>query len=308
MSFFTLVAALLLEYLKPLSERKYLNVNWSGYVDYFRYHFDSGVYSQGKAAWWFAVLPLVLTEILVFRGLYSLHPFFAWVFNVLVLYLSLGFHPFSSAFISIQKALRAGDLNEAHQFLSVLRGRPSEELNADEVVRVTIETALIAALHHLFGVIIWFVLFGFLGLGGAAGALLYRVSLEFDRLKGGADAEEAIGDSFAKVMCRRLNWLPSRLTAASFAIVGNFEDTVFCWRSQAASWPDRETAVLLASAAGASGVRLGLPMPQEGRLLDRPELGVVDCGGDEAMQSTVRLVWRTLVFMLFTLIVMSLLG
>lgn len=308
MSFFTLMTALLLEYLRPLSEKKYLNGSWSGYVDYFQHHFDSGIYSHGKAAWWLAVLPLVFIGILLFRGLYLVHPIFAWVFNVAVLYLSLGFHPFSHGFISIQKALRRGDLHEAHQLLSALRGRASEELNTDEVVRVTIETALISALHHLFGVMIWFVLFGFLGLGGAAGALLYRVTLEFNRLKGGVDADEPPLDSFAKVMCQRLNWLPSRLTAASFAIVGNFEDTVFCWRSQAASWPDRETGVLLASAAGASGVRLGLPIPQEGRLLNRPELGVVEGGGDEAMQSAVRLVWRTLIFMLFTLIVMSLLG
>jgi len=78
--------------------------------------------------------------------------------------------------------------------------------------------------------------------------------------------------SFARQAFYWLEWLPIRLTAATFAIVGDFEDTVYCWRTQAASWPDSEAGILLASGAGALGVRLGMPIPQGGLPLDRPEL------------------------------------
>jgi cobalamin biosynthesis protein CobD/CbiB len=108
-----------------------------------------------------------------------------------------------------------------------------------------------------------------------------------------------------------MEWVPLRLTAITFAIVGDFEDTIYCWRSQADTWPDAEQGVLLASGAGALGVRLGQPVPNGGEILDRPELGIGDDADADFMQSTVGLVWRALVFwmvLLFLLTLASLIG
>ncbi len=91
------------------------------------------------------------------------------------------------------------------------------------------------------------------------------------------------------------------MTAMTFAITGNFEDTAYCWRTQAASWPDPEAGILLTSGAGALGVRLGMPIPQGGLLLDRPELGIGDDADADFMQSAVGLVWRSVVFWLLLL-------
>jgi cobalamin biosynthesis protein CobD/CbiB len=312
MSLLALIAALLLEQLKPLDERCALNAWLLGYVDYFQQHFNSGEYSHGKTAWWLAVLPMIAAVVLVYWGLNYLHPILSFIFNVLALYLCLGFGQFSHFFTDIQQALRSKKLEEARNLLSTLSGTNSQELNTDEVARLTIETSLQALHQHLFGVIVWFVIFSLLGLGGAAGALLYRLGLELrthwaDKLSID-DLIESEFDRYARQMCARLEWLPIRMTATTFAIVGNFEDTVYCWRSQAASWPDSETGILLASAAGASGVRLGLPITQDGVLLDRPELGVGDKANDAALQCAIRLVWRSLVFMLVVLFMLSLAG
>lgn len=312
MSLLALIAALLLEQLKPLAERKSLHGWLLGYVDYFQQHLNSGEYSHGKTAWWLAVLPMIGAVVLGYWGLHYLGSVLALVFNVLVLYLCLGFGQFSHLFTDIQQALRSGQLDEARNLLSKLRGKKSHELGAEEVARVTIEAALPALHQHLFGVIVWFVIFSLLGLGGAAGALLYRLGLELrthwaDKLSCD-DLIECEFDRYARQMCARLEWLPVRMTATTFAIVGNFEDTVYCWRSQATSWPDSETGILLASAAGASGVRLGRPIRQDGVLLDRPELGVGDKSNDAALQSAIRLVWRSLVFMLVVLFMLSLAG
>ena len=111
--------------------------------------------------------------------------------------------------------------------------------------------------------------------------------------------------NFARRTFYYLDWLPVRLVAMTFAIVGNFEDTTYCWRTQAARWAEAEgpivghpsgAGVLLASGAGALGVRLGMPVSQGGLPLDRPELGIGDEADADFMQSTIGLVWRSVVF------------
>jgi cobalamin biosynthesis protein CobD/CbiB len=312
MSLLALIAALLLEQIHPLSSRKYLYGWLSGYVDFFQRHFNAGAYKHGKIAWTLAVLPLLAGVIVLYWMLCRVHPVFAWAFNVLVLYLTMGFRQFSHYFTDIHQALRAGKLDEARSLLTTWRGIPSHELNAEEVARVTIEEALIASHRNVFGVIVWFVLLSTVGLGGAAGALLYRLGQFLRARWAEEDASEPVefaGSEFGGFARRAfyvLEWLPIRLTAITFAIVGNFEDTAYCWRTQAASWPDPEAGILLASGAGALGVRLGMPIPQDGLPFDRPELGVGDEADMDFMQSAVGLVWRSVVFWLILLLLLTL--
>ncbi len=318
MSLFALIAALLLEQLHPLSSRRYLHGWLSGYVLFFQQHFNSGQRNHGKIAWLMAVLPLLVGVVALSWLLYRAHPILAWAFNVLVLYLTMGFRQFSHYFTDIHHALRDDKLDEARGLLTRWRGVPSHELNAEEVARVTIEEALIASHRNVFGVIVWFVLFSAVGLGGAAGALLYRLG-QFLRKRW--DDEDAVSEpdglmdegwgggefgSFARQAFYWLEWLPIRMTAATFAVVGDFEDTVYCWRTQATSWPDPEAGILLASGAGALGVRLGMPIPQGGLPLDRPELGVGDDADADFMRSTIGLVWRSVVFWLILLLLLTL--
>ncbi|OGS93196.1 MAG: threonine-phosphate decarboxylase [Gallionellales bacterium RBG_16_56_9] len=306
MSLFALIAALLLEQLHPLSSRKYLYGWLSSYVHFFQHYFNAGQHKHGKIAWLLAVLPLLVGVAVLSWLLYRAHPVFAWAFNVLVLYLTMGFRQFSHYFTDIHQALRDGQLNEARGLLSKWRGIPSHELNAEEVARVTIEEALLASHRNVFGVIVWFVLFSAAGLGGAAGALLYRLGQFLHKHWGEDESELGEFGEFARQAFYLLEWLPIRMTAATFAIVGDFEDTVYCWRTQAASWPDSEAGILLASGAGALGVRLGMPIPQGGLPQDRPELGIGDEADTDFMQSTIGLVWRSVVFWLILLLLLTL--
>jgi len=108
-----------------------------------------------------------------------------------------------------------------------------------------------------------------------------------------------------------LDWIPVRLTALSFAIVGDFEDAIYCWRTQAKSWATQEggvhAGILLASGAGALGVMLGGPIPVVGAEPDfRPELGLGEPADADTLPSAVGFGWRTLVLWLLLILLLTL--
>lgn len=305
MSLFALIAALLLEQFHPLASRRYLSAWLSAYLRFFPKNFNAGEQQHGKIAWFLAVLPLIVMVSVAHWILQGVHPLLAWGFNVLMLYLTMGFRQFSHYYTAIQQALRDDKLDEARRLLSVWRSMHAHELNAEEVARLSIEHALIASQRKVFGVMVWFVLFSVTGLGGAAGALLYRMGY-FMRASWREEDEVGRFTDFSRQAWSALEWLPARLTAITFAIVGNFEDTLYCWRSQAGNWPDREEGIVLASGAGSLGVRLGMVIPQGGLPLDRPELGIGDDADADFMQSAIGLVWRSVIFWLILLLMLSL--
>lgn len=303
MSLLSLIAALLLEQLHPLSSRKYL-LTWLGdYAQYFRDRFDAGERSHGRIAWLLAVLLPLLLIWAVYCILLSRHAVFAWAFSVLVLYLTMGFRQFSHYFTDINLALQENDLQQARLLLSEWTGKSCNELNPHEVARLAIEQALLASYRHVFGVVIWFVIFMMLGMG-PVGAMLYRLAVFVSARWKDQEAGSDFG-AFAQQMCRALDWLPLRLTAGSFAVVGNFEDTIYSWRTQAAAWPEPDEGILLASAAGALGVKLGQTVVLDDQPVFRPDLGSGDEVDTEHMQSAIGLAWRTLVFWLLMMLLLT---
>ncbi len=307
MNLFALIIALMLEQFSPLATRKKLQ-NWLfDYADFFQHHLNAGKYKHGRTAWLLAVLPLLVAVLILSFLLHNIHPIFSWMFNVFVLYLSLGFRQYSFYFTDIHQELHAGNLDEARKLLTVWRGMPAHELNAKEVARVSTEEALLTAHRTLFGSLVWFVLFGSIGLGGAVGALLYRLGqILCKRWAIKNELELAEFGRFAQQAFCVLDWLPVRITALVFAIVGNFEDTIYCWRTQAVNWTDKQDGIVLASGAGSLGVRLGMAIPQGGQLLDRAELGVGKDADVELMQSTIGLISRSAVLMLIVLLLIAL--
>ncbi|GAB4121912.1 MAG: CobD/CbiB family protein [Sideroxydans sp.] len=304
MSLLSLIAALLLEQVVPLASRSYLH-RWIGdYVQFFRGQFDAGENSHGRIAWLLAVLPLLVLIWLLYVVLLARHAVFAWAFCVLVLYLSMGFRQFSHYFTDIHQALRDNDVQLARELLGEWTGQSCSNLNPEEVARLTIERALLASHRHVFGVVFWFVICMMLGMG-PLGAVLYRLSTFIASQWRGEDEETKLFGTFAQQACRLLEWLPLRLTAISFAIVGNFEDTIFCWRTQANEWPDPDEGILLASGAGALGVKLGQTIVLDDQPVYRPELGSGDAVDIDHLQSAVGLVWRTLVFWLIMILLLT---
>jgi adenosylcobinamide-phosphate synthase len=301
MGFLSLALALLLEQWRPLSNRRSLFEMAERYSAFFERQFNAGESQHGLIAWLCAVLPPFLGAWIVYVLLAHVSPLLALAFNVGVLYLTLGFRQFSHYFTDIQEALREDDLGKARSLLGSWRGHSCAELSAEEIVRLTLEEGLAASQRHVFGVAFWFML-----LPGPSGAVLYRLCY-FLRRRWVVETSpelEAFA-SFAERVFAALDWLPARFTAVSFAVVGDFEDAVFCWRSQASQWHDSALGVVIAAGAGALGVKLGNPYVCDGAVVERPELGLGDAAEPGFLDSAVGLVWRSLVLWLAMVLLLS---
>ena len=300
MKFLSLVAALLLEQVRPLRQGNRVYLLFTRYAMGIERHFNGGQFRHGVIGWLLAVLPLVVVALAVHLLLFRLSPWLAWLWNVMVLYLTMGFRQFSHYFTEIMEALREGRLDVAREYLGTWRGESAAEFSANEIARVAIELGLISSHRHVFGTVACFIALG------PAGAVLYRLAAMLGEKWGWrGDPEFGHFGRFAERLFFWLDWLPSRLTAASFAIVGNFEDAVYCWRTQALSWAMPTHSIILASGAGAIGVRLGDTLHQYGSLQLRPEMGTGDEADIDYMQSAVGLTWRALVLWMFLLLLVT---
>ena len=306
MTVLALIAALILEQIRPLNDRAALSRPLNACLDFIEHNLNAGAHHHGMAAWLITVLPMLVASVAVYYLLYQVSGILAWAWNVAILYLTMGFRQFSHHFTDIHKALDEGDLPRARLLTSAWRGRPADDLNTTEVARVAIEEAFVASHYHVFGVLFWFAF-----LPGPSGAVLYRMALMLRSRWGSKTGPEHGGFGvFSNTAFHVLDWIPVRLTAAGFAIVGNFEDAVYCWRNQAAKWRDPEQGIVLAAGAGAIGVKLGKPL-REGvsaigpSIDERVEIGVGDEADAAFLNSTVGLAWRALVLWLLLLLLLA---
>lgn len=296
MSVLAIIAALVIEQWRPLGQRPAVQGTLGGWAGWLEQSFNGGERHHGVIAWLVAVLPPVALSLGLHYLLYTLHPLLALLFNVAVLYLTLGFRQFSHYFTDIQVAVKSGDVERARVALEQWRGASGVVRPREEVIRLAIEEALLASHRHVFGVLLWYLI-----LPGPSGAVLYRLAAYFAwRWKdlGGFGA-------FAERAFHVLDWPAVRLTAAAFAVVGDFEDAVYCWRTQARAWFDPNAGIVLAAGAGAMGVRLGMPVQDVDGMQPRPELGVGESAEGPFLDSTVGLLWRAVVVWVFALVLLT---
>ncbi|MDR2364742.1 MAG: CobD/CbiB family protein [Zoogloeaceae bacterium] len=306
MSFFALVLVFLLEQLRPLDYPRWIARPVRAWAAFWARHVDAGTYRQGILG---AALAVLLPVTLLGAAYALLHRFgvLVFLFDVLALYLTLGFRQFSHFYTDIQLALRLGDVARARALLAEWRGENVASGDAGELARMTIETALVSAHRHVFAVLLWFVL-----LPGPLGAVLYRLS---HLLCENWCARGAFG-RFARQFFWVLDWLPARVTAMVFAVMGNFVDAFYCWRRYATRWYDPGLGIVIASGAGALGVRLALDVPDAaiwpdhagGKENGNGDSGIGEAADVEFMQSAVGLVWRAIVLWLSLLLLFGLAG
>ena len=316
MSWLSLVITLLLEQVRPLPTANPVYGGVRQISAWAERNLNAGRWRHGVYAWLLVVVGLSLVVGAIYSVAFSIHWVVALAVNVGVLFFALGFRQFSHRGTEIQIALANGDLNAARRELTAWKRQSDRtytaaDLDQDEVVRQTIEHGLMLSQRHVFGVFFWFVV-----LPGPMGAVFYRlaehVSRAWNRPPGDATPPDQFGD-FARRAFAWIDWVPARLTALGFAVVGDFEGAIYCWRQvarqhpvEAMPAPDSRT-LILAAASGALNLRL-MPTVESARYFD--EVGNEGAGLAEprvpALRAVVGLVWRTLLLWLVLLLLLTL--
>ena len=262
MSFFAILLALLIEQARPMARHNAVYAGVRAWALWAGRNFDAGKQQHAWVVWGLTVL---LPSLLVLGVHWLLLWVAGWplamVWSVVVLYITLGFRQFSHNFTRIRDALDEGDEARARELLAQWQQVDASALPRREIVRHVIEYSVLAAHRHVFGVLAWYSVLAAFGLG-PAGAVFYRLSEFAARYWSSRSRHEHQPLSPALELAARqawtfTDWLPARLTALSFAVVGSFEEAIDGWRYHAERFPNDNDGVILAATAGAVNVRLG---------------------------------------------------
>ena len=323
MSFISVLFALLLEQARPLSKGNPIHASLRAWVRWSTQNFDAGKPFHGWLAWGFAVGGPSVAALAIY---WLLMTFLGWpagvIWSAAVLYACLGFRQFSFHFTQIRDALADGDEDRARELLANWQQIDASELPRSEIVRHVIEHSVLSAHRHVFGVLAWFSVLAAFGFG-PTGAVLYRLSefvARYWQHKSKAH-HQPVSDALqqtATVLWTAIDWLPARMTAISFAVVGSFEDAIDGWRNYEPRFTGDNDGIVLAATAGAVNIRLGVAAPvaavadngapalpprvadrrKEARPGQTPELA--------HLVTIVGLVWRAVVMWMFLLALLTL--
>lgn len=262
MSFISVLLALLLEQARPLGRGNPVHASLRAWVRWSTRNFDAGKSFHGWLAWGFAVGGPSLAALAIY---WVLDVVLGWpvamVWSVAVLYATLGFRQFSFHFTQIRDALADGDEDRARGLLAEWQQIDASELPRSEIVRHVIEHSVVAAHRHVFGVLAWFSVLAVFGLG-PAGAVLYRLSefvARYWQHKSKAH-HQPVSEALQQVATdawRVIDWVPARITAISFAVVGSFEEAIDSWRNYEPRFEGDNDGIILAATSGAVNIRLG---------------------------------------------------
>ncbi|AOZ11892.1 cobalamin biosynthesis protein [Pseudomonas lundensis] len=218
--------------------------------------------SHGVTAWVLAVIPLTILATAL-----SWLPYIGWLVDILALYCALGMRSLGEHVQPVADALRRQDLDEARTRVGYLVSRQTSELDATDVARAATESVLENGSDAVFAAIFWF------AVAGAPGVVLYRLSNTLDAMWGYRNERfERFGWAAARID-DVLNYIPARLVALTYAVLGKTRAALRCWRQQAPLWDSPNAGPVMAAGAGALGVALGGPAIYHGELHERPQLG-----------------------------------
>jgi adenosylcobinamide-phosphate synthase len=262
--------------------------DWSESIEQ---RFNGGSRIHGVAAVLLAIVPILAGVVLAKYLLTEISPILGFVFDVLMLYICLDIYRLANGARAVGDSLDAGELREADAQLKDLSGKSAATLSEAGIAHATVEAVLKQGNSLVISPLFWFILFG------PAGAILQRLAHILDKLWGHRYERFVEFGWAAARLDDLLQWIPARITALSYAIMGSFEDALHCWRRRMGVWSDINSGPLLASGLGAMHMQNCEAM---GEVTEYDEqvasLSVIPDANH--IRGVVALLWRVLLFWL----------
>lgn len=278
LSILALVCALLAQHARPPGGRQPLLAFYGRMCLSAAKRLNAGDRNSGILAWIALVGALMIPVALASALAAAIHPVVLWLLEVAFLYATLKFFSTTAGLGAIERSLREGDVSGAASRLGLWRAEPLESDDPVAIARQAAEHGLREGHQGTFAPLFWYLV-----LPGPLGLVLYPLALRAARSwEHLVEGEERDFGWFAARAFHVIDWIPQRVSAFIFAVAGNFEDALYCWRSQAGAWSRPEEGIVVASGAGALGVRLG-------------EVGSGEAPREDALASLEGMLWRVVV-------------
>lgn len=281
--------AILLDHLIPDRQGIKPFVWYRDWVESIEERFNGGKRTHGMGAVLLAAMPIVVGVLLIHYVLGQVGWVLRVVFDVIVLYLCVDVHRLGRNANEVSLALESGELNEAEEKLRELTGKGVSEKTETSIARAAVEGVLKQGNSLIVSPIFWFILLG------PFGAVLQRLSCILDSLWGHRYERFAEFGWAAARLDDLMGWIPARITALSYALMGSFEDALHCWRRRVGVWSDINSGPLLASGFGAMHMQICEAAEDEYEEKISDLIVIPDAGH---VHRAVALVWRVLLLWL----------
>jgi adenosylcobinamide-phosphate synthase len=221
--------------------------------------------TRGLLAWSLAVLPLTILAYWLCQV-----ERFGFALEITLLYFAIGAQSLAEHGEAIAKPLLIGDLPNARIQIGRIVSRDTSQLDENGIARAAVESVLENGNDALFGTLFWFVV------AGGAGAVMYRLANTLDAMWGYKTERFLYFGWAAARLDDILNFIPARLAAFTYSILGHTRKALACWRNQAHQWDSPNAGPVMAAGAGALSIKLGGTAIYHGKTEVRPTLGYGD--------------------------------
>lgn len=214
-----------------------------------------------------AAVALLLVPCIFLSAALAAIPLWGLAFQIIMVYFALGATSLAQHAHAVNDAFRAGDLDQARLKVGMIVSRDTSGMQAADISKATIESVLENGSDAVFAAIFWFLLLG------APGVVMYRLANTLDAMWGYRTTRYLHFGWGAARFDDVLNWLPARLTALTYTLIGNRRLAWRCWHTQAKHWYSPNAGPVMAAGAGALSIELGGPARYGGKIKYRPILG-----------------------------------
>lgn len=219
--------------------------------------------------------------------------------TLLLVTIAIGARSLAEHAKEVADALNSQDLEAARTKVGYIVSRDTTKMDETAVSRAAVESVLENGNDAIFAAIFWF------AIAGLPAVVAYRLFNTLDAMWGYRTERFYHFGWAAARLDDLLNWIPARLTALSYALLGRTSNALRCWKLQASLCESPNAGPVMAAGAGALGCRLGGGAWYHGSWMERPQLGEGDVPKAIDIQRAISLIDRSIFLWLVMIMIIE---